>query len=246
MPEPVTMERRLAERVAPAGRPVMYQAWENLLFLHWKWDPAEIQRTLPPGLTLDVHDGAAWLGVVPFFMRAIRPALLPPVPWLSYFLELNVRTYVCDEDGRPGVWFYSLDCNRSIAVWLARARFHLPYEHAAMHAARGGGVVDYHSRRRGAQGMSHFAYRAAAEPAEAAPGSLDFFLVERYRLFAAARGVIRSGRVHHAPYLVAPATVEACSTDLILLNGFSDPARPADHAMVSPGVRVGVYALGAE
>ena len=246
MPDLVTSMHRLAERREPAGRPVMFQRWEDLLFLHWKWDAAEIQRTLPAGLTVDTFRSEAWLGVVPFFMRSIRPARLPPVPWLSYFLELNVRTYVVDDRGRPGVWFYSLDCNRSIAVWLARNRFHLPYEHAAMRAMRGGGAVVYRSRRRGAESESHFAYRAASKPMESAAGSLEFFLVERYRLFAAAGPVIRSGRVHHAPYRLSTATVDTFSTDLFFLNGFSGPGRPADHALVSRGVTVSVYALGAD
>ena len=224
----------------------MFQRWKDLLFLHWKWDADEIQRTLPAGLTVDTFDGAAWLGVVPFFMHSIRPAMLPPVPWLSYFLELNVRTYVVDARGRPGVWFYSLDCNRIIAVWLARNRFHLPYEHASMRATRGAGAVDYHSRRRGAENASHFAYRPAAAPLEAPPGSLEFFLVERYRLFAADGARIFSGRVHHPPYQLSKTTVDASRTDLFSLNGFSDPGRPADHVIGSPGVSVSVYALGAD
>lgn len=246
MPDPVTSDLRLAARDVPAGRAVMFQRWEDLLFLHWKWDAASLQRTLPRGLTVDTFNGDAWLGVVPFFMRSIRPAMLPPVPWLSYFLELNVRTYVVDDRGRPGVWFYSLDCNRSIAVWLARNRFHLPYEHAAMDATREVGAVDYHSRRRGAEGRSHFAYRARSAPVEAEAGSLEFFLVERYRLFATRGATIVSGRVHHDPYRLSTARVDVAETDLFSLNGFSAPGRPADHAVFSPGVTVRVYALGAD
>ncbi len=245
MPIAVTPEARLAERARPTGRPAMFQRWEDLLFLHWKWDPAEIQRTLPAGLTVDTFDGAAWLGVVPFYMRAIRPAMLPPVPWLSYFLELNVRTYAVDERGRPGVWFYSLDCNRAIPVWLARNLFHLPYEHARMRATREGGAIDYHSRRRGAAGKSHFSYRSAGPAAEATPESLEFFLVERYRLFATRPGrAMQSGCVHHRPYPLAAAAVEEWSTDLLALNGFELPARAPDHAAFSAGVNVEVYALG--
>ena len=106
---------------------MMHHAWRDLLFLHWRVDPERIQRTLPPGLTVDVFDGAAYVGIVPFFMCDIRPRGLPAMPGLSNFMELNVRTYVHDAQGTPGVWFYSLDCNSRLTVWGARRFFHLPY-----------------------------------------------------------------------------------------------------------------------
>ncbi len=105
----------------------MRQSWDHLLFLHWVLSPARIQETLPPGLWVDCHDGQAYLGIVPFFMMRIRPNGLPSVPYLSHFLECNVRTYVHDEQGTPGVWFYSLDTNRWLAHWIARNFFKLPY-----------------------------------------------------------------------------------------------------------------------
>jgi uncharacterized protein YqjF (DUF2071 family) len=136
-----TLEDRLAVRDHPAPRPVGFQRWNDLLFLHWKIAPELVQVTLPPGLRVDVHEGAAYVGIVPFFMERIRPAWLPPLPWVSWFLELNVRTYVHDREGHPGVWFYSLDCNQPLAVALARRFFHLPYFNARMRARRRGGSV---------------------------------------------------------------------------------------------------------
>ncbi|MFG0295490.1 MAG: YqjF family protein, partial [Maioricimonas sp. JB045] len=126
MPQP-TPEQRLQLRERPPCRPVMYQSWQELLFLHWRIDTDIIQRTLPAGLHVDTCDGAAWLGVVPFLMRNIRPWWFCSVPGISNFLELNLRTYVCDDAGRPGVWFYSLDASQPLAVWAARTFFHLPY-----------------------------------------------------------------------------------------------------------------------
>ncbi|RYD26824.1 MAG: DUF2071 domain-containing protein, partial [Verrucomicrobiaceae bacterium] len=136
-----TDDLRLEMRVRPAGRPVMFQRWSGLLFLHWRMNPEEIQRRLPHGLHVDTFGGKAWVGVVPFFMERIRPVGIPAVPWLSWFLELNVRTYVYDDKGRPGVWFFSLDCNQPVAVEFARKIFHLPYQHAAMNAEGAGGGV---------------------------------------------------------------------------------------------------------
>lgn len=239
-----TLEGRLAERVRPSSMAVMHQRWEHLLFLHWEWDPAEIQKTLPPGLTVDVHEGKAWIGIVPFFMSRIRPAFLPPVPWLSWFLELNVRTYAHDERGRPGVWFYSLDCNRPPPVWIARKFFHLPYEHAAMSAEVRGEAITYRSQRRGDSIAADFAWRPSAAPQPAAPGTLDFFLAERYRLFSVApAGRIRSGCVHHTPYPLSPAEVTRFNPRGLELNHFSLPGRPPDHAVCSRMVDVEIFGL---
>jgi CofH subfamily radical SAM domain protein len=113
---------RLALRERPQNHsPVMYQKWRELLFLHWAYDPLIIQDTLPPGLSVDTFAGKAYVGLVPFFMRDIRPRFVPVVPGISNFLEVNLRTYVHDERGVAGVWFYSLDANQWLAVQLARS-----------------------------------------------------------------------------------------------------------------------------
>ncbi len=104
---------------------VMRMIWSELLFAHWPIQPDAVARLLPDGLTLDTRDGQAWIGVVPFLMSSVAPRCCPAVPGLSRFLELNVRTYVI-RDGKPGVWFFSLDAENPIAVRLARATFNLP------------------------------------------------------------------------------------------------------------------------
>ena len=175
-------KQRLAARDPGDRRPVMFQSWRHLLFLHWKVDVESIQAMLPPGLTVDLHDGDAYVGVVPFFMCDVRPRFLPCVPGLSNFLELNVRTYVHDEAGVPGVWFFSLDANCSPAVWVARSLFDLPYRHAKMTASvAGDGWVQYSSQCRSAGYQSEFRYRGSGSGQEAEPGSLEFFLLERLK-----------------------------------------------------------------
>lgn len=245
MISPPTLAQRLSHREAPSGPFVMHQEWRDLLFLHWRYDPAEIQKTLPPGLYVDTFEGSAWVAVVPFFMRGIRPRFCPPVPGISNFLETNVRTYVHDEQGRSGVWFYSLDCNLPLAVWTARTVFHLPYEHAAMSASKAGdGTVGYHSQRRGAERGSEFIYQLQPETHVAEPGGLEFFLAERYLLFANTPKGLRTGQVHHVPYPLAAARVEAWDTGLLRLAGLSEPGREPDHIIGSPGVRVRIWPLG--
>ncbi len=232
-------------RERPAGRPVMFQRWSELLFLHWKIDPAEIRRRLPEGLHVDTFGGYAWVGVVPFFMERIRPAGLPAVPWLSWFLELNVRTYVHDDMGRPGVWFFSLDCNQPLAVEFARRFFHLPYQHAAMAAERTDGGIVYHSRRRGVPGSSAaFRYASGGDVHPADEGTLEWFLVERYLLFSTNRaGRIFTGRVNHAPYRIASAQCPEWSAEPLRLNGFADPGGAPDSMLVADAVDVAVFPL---
>lgn len=222
---------------------VMHQKWRELLFLHWTIEPEVVQATLPPGLEVDCFDGRAWLGVVPFLMRGIRPRFLPPVPYLSNFLEANVRTYVRDRHGRSGVWFYSLDCDRGVAVSTARRFFSLPYFRAAMQTARhASGALDYRVQRRGAAASSRFVYRGAGPVRQAAAGSLEHFLAERYRLFAWQPGPQRliTGEVEHVPYPLQDAVVLDQDTALIELAGFEAPAGPPEHALYSAGVDVRV------
>mgnify|MGYP006425465259 CR=1 FL=1 len=239
---------RLAERGPPAGPAVMYQDWRELLFLHWAVDPDLVAATLPPGLSVDTFEGRAWIGVVPFFMRRVRPRFCPPVPGISNFLELNLRTYAVDARGRPGVWFYSLETSHRLPVAVARTFVHLNYRWARMAGTAKDGVCRYGAERRlrgGWDAPQQFAWCRSGPAAEVAPGSLAFFLVERYRLFAwsARKRRLYSGRVRHAPYPVGNADVKAWSGRLFSLNGFAAPGRPPDSVLASAGVRVSVHPL---
>jgi len=224
-------------------RLVMFQAWQDLLFLHWKYSVEEIQRTLPSGLWVDSWDGHAWVGVVPFTMSGVRPRGLPAIPGLSSFPELNVRTYVHDRKGTPGVWFYSLDASQWAAVKLARWWFGLPYYHARMRVLADPESIDYESCRRGTSAACHFRYRPGASVAEAEAGSLEFFLIERYLLYTRNRGRLQQGRVHHRPYPLRSVAVEHWSDALIALAGIRLAGRPPEHALYSKGVQVEVFQL---
>jgi uncharacterized protein YqjF (DUF2071 family) len=236
--------RQLVERRPPSRwPPVMFQRWSKLLFLHWRWDPAEVQKHLPVGLSVDCFDGNAWIGIVPFFMSGVRPSRFPPLPVISGFLELNLRTYVKDKSGRPGIWFFSLDANQPLAVWAAQIFFALPYRHAKMRASRVGSWTEYLSARSG-QGLAlKYRYRGAGASGEVALGSLEFFLIERYRLFAFRGGKLLSGRVYHVPYQLSGAEVSHHDARLFELDGFEAPTRPPDHLCYAARVDVSVYAV---
>jgi hypothetical protein len=223
---PPTQEQREMVRQRPDRFSLGHQRWSDLLFAHWQVAPAQVQATLPAGLHCDTHEGRAYVGIVPFFMERIRPAFLPPLPWVSWFLELNVRTYVHDAQGLPGVWFYSLDCNQPVAVQIARRLFRLPYFHARMSARRTRGVIDYRCARHGSP-EARYRWTAAGDARAAAPGSLEFFLLERYVLFTTdAAGGIYRGRVHHEPYRYGATEVEALSTEPAKLAGFDLKGEP--------------------
>ena len=128
--QPTTAMRRRTSRVAG------YQKWRDLLFLHWRAPADDVQRLLPPGLTVETFDGWAWVGLVAFDMRGVRPWWFPAVPGVSAFHETNVRTYVTREGGDPGVWFFSLDAANSLAVRVARRRWHLNYFRSELRIAR--------------------------------------------------------------------------------------------------------------
>lgn len=190
----------------------MQMRWSELLFAHWALDPNVVARVLPSGVTLDTHDGQAWVGVVPFLMSGVAPRLCPPLPGLSRFLELNVRTYVTI-GGKPGVWFFSLDAANRIAVRLARKTFNLPYMDAKMSLEeRDGGSIAFTSNRthRGEpSAMYDASYSASGEFREAEPGSLEHWLTARYCLYSVnGRGQVYRGEIDHPPWKLAPATYE--------------------------------------
>ncbi len=233
-------ERLVRARVRPTRRPVMRQRWDDLFFLHWEYSAAAIQARLPSGLTVDTFEGKAHLGVVGFRMNAVRPAGLPALPWLSTFNELNVRTYVRDAAGEPGVWFFSLDCDRAPAVAIARAFFGLPYEHAAMSFGPG---LAQSCRRQGEQETAQFAWSAASSPQVAPPGSLEFHLAERYNFVSVRRGQLVRGQVHHAPYQLSEAAAATWSDLPLRWDGFDVGGRGPDLAHGCQGVAIEAFSL---
>ncbi len=224
---------------------LLVQGWRDLLFLHWPIDPARIQATLPPGLRVDCYDGTAYLGIVPFYMDGLRPRFCPPVPGISYFPELNLRTYVRDAEGRPGVWFYSLDAQSRISVAIAQTCFQLPYVYARMrHSVDTSGLVELKAQR-GNTEPQRFAYRPTRVIGPAMKASLSAFLVERYRLFAYApkRKQLIMGELTHQPYILHEVEVREYSKALFALNGFDTPSEGPCHAVYSKGVDVEVFPM---
>jgi uncharacterized protein YqjF (DUF2071 family) len=210
----------------PKQRWVMRQTWDRLLFAHWPVPFDALRPLVPAALELDRFDGEAWLGVVPFLMRNVRPRGLPAVPWLSAFPELNVRTYVT-VGGKTGVYFFSLDAGNSLAVAIARRWFHLPYFRARFSVSQTGERTSYHSTRihSGAPSADlDVAYRPTGSVYASAPGSLDAFLTERYCLYSIdARGRLLRGEIHHQQWPLQPAEAEFRRNTMALAAGLMLP-----------------------
>src|ERR1044071_723141 len=191
---------------------LMTQSWHNLLFAHWPVDGESLRRKVPAGLPLDLHDGQAWVGVVPFRMTTVAPRFVPAIPFISELAELNVRTYVT-VGGKPGVYFFSLDAESTMAVAAARSLLHLPYFAADMYVRGDGERIECGSRRTDSSGApAEFVaqYRPVAPPFEAEPGSLEYFLTERYCLYNVdARFRAYRLEIHHPPWKLqrADATI---------------------------------------
>jgi uncharacterized protein YqjF (DUF2071 family) len=196
---------------APRSPFVMHQTWRDLLFMHYAVPPRALRGAMPAALPLDTWNGQAWLGIVPFEMRDVRPRFLPAVPGLSFFPELNVRTYVTLNE-RPGVFFFSLDAANPAAVELARTLFHLPYQNATMECRRQDGWVNYGSTRtdaRGAPAYFRARYRPTAEPFIADKTSLEYFLTARYCLYTTdPSGRVLRAEIDHPPWQLQPAECE--------------------------------------
>jgi uncharacterized protein YqjF (DUF2071 family) len=225
----------------PAGSPVGHQRWRHLLFLHWAVPAEAIRPLVPAPLSLDLHDGVAWVGLVPFAMEGVRPRFVPDALGLN-FLETNVRTYV-HHHGEPGVWFLSLDAASPLAVAVARARWHLPYFTARMKMELGSEGVHYASERAASPHPKlEVRYRPGDPLGASVPGELQFFLLERYLLFAERSGCLYRGQVHHRPYPAYGAEVAALADDLVAATGLPRPeGAPLVH--YSPGVDVEIFAL---
>ncbi len=224
------------------GRPLMRQRWEDVSFLHWDVDPEATQSLLPPGLEIDLHRDRAWVGLVPFQMRAISPTGLPAFPYLGTFPETNVRTYVRAPDGTRGVWFSSLESSRLIPVAVARAVYALPYFHASMHIERRGHSIRYSSLRRwpGPRGVGG---RVAIEVGDRieSPGELEEFLTSRWRLFTYRRGRLLRAEVRHEPWPLHEASVSSYDTSLVRAAGYDEPVG-TPHVLYSPLVQVDAFA----
>jgi uncharacterized protein YqjF (DUF2071 family) len=202
---------------------VMGQTWDDLLFAHWRVPLDAVRAHVPHELEVELHDGSAWVGITPFRVSGLRARGTLPLPGVSSFLELNVRTYVRAADEKPGIWFFSLDAASRAAVEVARRAYKLPYFHARMSATPNGEWIDYECARIDEPGRVFSGrYRPIGPTINAEPGSREAFLVERYCLYTTdEQARLRRAEIHHEPWPLqaAEAEIELASIAPVELTG---------------------------
>jgi uncharacterized protein len=193
----------------PRGSWVMGQSWEDLLFAHWRVDSDAVRKLVPAGLEVQEHDGSAWVGITPFVLTGFRLRGTLPLPVVSAFPEINVRTYVT-AGGKAGIWFFSLDTSSRGAVEAARRLYKLPYFHARISIGHRGERLEYATTRRGSTRPFVFeaSYRGTGAAFEPVAGTLEHFLTERYCLYAHDASGLHRAEIHHPPWTIRPAEAE--------------------------------------
>jgi len=233
----------------PVRRAVMKQGWYDLAYIHFRYSVDEVAKVLPAGLEVDVCDGSAWVGLIPFSMRGIGVPGLPAVPYLGSFAEINVRTYV-RHNGVPGVWFCSLDINRLLPTIVARTTYTLPYCFGRASNKRVGDELHTTVERRwprSAQASKpHTKIHLKIGEHITAPSDLEVFLSARWGLYTTThRGSLRYAPISHEPWKLHRAELVSLDDSLIAAAGFAAPTPAANgeaQVMFSPGlpVRVGL------
>ncbi|HKR60013.1 MAG TPA: DUF2071 domain-containing protein [Pyrinomonadaceae bacterium] len=222
----------------------MHQTWGKLLFMHWRLDAALLRPLIPQALQIDTFDGSAWIAIAPFTMWDIRafPPYLPAIPGLNSAHELNVRTYV-HYDRVPGVWFFSLDCNSAAAVLGARTFFHLPYFKADIDLQQQVSRIDYSLIRKEEPAADFKASWQIGESLPVStPGSLEYFLTERYCLYSENNGQLYRARIHHQQWPLREAKLVSFDSTMIESQGLPTPkAEPLLHYCEE--LKVKVWAL---
>lgn len=205
----------------------MGQTWERLAFLHWPVDTATLAERLPDGIEPDEFEGSAWVGITPFEVHSFRLRLTLPVPLISTFPEINVRTYVTSDAG-PGIWFMSLDTSNVLAVHAARKAYRLPYHRAKQAVRRRDGWIDFASERADARFAAR--YRPTGPVRQARPGSFEEFMAERYCLYTVDEDLnLLRGDIHHRPWPLQPAEVEIAANTMARPYGIELTGEPRAH-----------------
>jgi uncharacterized protein YqjF (DUF2071 family) len=217
--------------------PILHQTWNKLLFIHWPIAVEQLRRKIPAGIEIDTYDGQAWIGLTPFTFTATRPTLMPPVPILSDSHELNVRTYVY-RDGVPGIWFFSLEASNALAVWGARLGYLLPYFTARMEMQDDDRVLHFRSERQQSSdppATFEATWSRGERLPEARPGTLDFFLIERYCLYTNREDQLFRARIHHRPWPLCRVDQCTLTSTMLAAHGLTPlDSAPLLHAQAEP------------
>jgi uncharacterized protein YqjF (DUF2071 family) len=219
------------------------QEWRHLTFMHWEVDVEKLRPHIPKGLEIDLFNGKAYVGTIPFLMKNVRPRLLPPVPGISTFPEFNIRTYV-KRNGKAGVLFLTLEAQSRITCFHAPRKYGLPYRYAKCKISVKDDLYKWTSKR-ASDGVALIGQcRAKGDLMKAEKGSLEEFLFERYSLYTSHNDKVHMAYTQHNPWEFQEGEVEITnntlteSYDLGIENLFNP-----DHVHMSHGVHVHTWPI---
>lgn len=221
--------------------PIMVHEWNDLTFIHYEFEPYEIQRLLPDGLKVELIDDKAWVSLVPFKMHIEFP-IIGKIPHLGNFPETNVRTYVTGPDGTRGIWFFSLDASRLSAVIAARVAYRLPYFWAKMHVTKFENSIAYESKRIdffSRRKMSKTLVTIGEKYEDDELQNIHHLLSAQWKLFSYQFGAVYEAHAEHEPWQLFKAELQSIDDELITACGLPKPAY-APIVQYSPGVRVNI------
>ena len=223
---------------------ILNQSWQDISFMHWKVDKNLLSKNIPKGLILDLYEDEAYVGVIPFMMKNVRPRWAMSIPFVSNFPEFNIRTYV--KAGKTkGVFFLTLDAQSIITRIYATGVYHLPYRYSRGYVNRNSKTFQWKSSRLWSDYSLEGYCESEGESGYAEKGSLEEFLLERYFLFVADRNhKIRKGFIHHNRWRFKKAKAKIVKNSF--LESFSLGVKNVfspDFCHASDGVEVKAWAL---
>ena len=213
------------------------QEWRNLTFMHWEVEPSKIETYLPEGLELDLYEGKAYVGTIPFQMKNVRPRFLPAVPGISTFPEFNIRTYVT-KNGIPGVLFLTLDAQSRITCWHAPRAYGLPYRYAKCYLKKKGNNFIWKSKRVSDGARLEGECKLIGGKMQASKNSLEYFLFERYSLYTEMNGKLHMAYTLHEPWIFQEAEVKVTNNSLTECYNLGIDVMKPQYVHASSGVRV--------
>lgn len=217
----------------------MKQTWQDILFAHYPIEQKLLRPLVPDTLQLDLYNGLGWIGVVSLYVKNNRLRGLPKVPGIDQFPQLNVRTYVT-LNGKPGVYFLSIDAPNILAVMLAKTFYRLPFYNADILIRYAHSEVHFKSIRRKSDIQYNCSYYAASEFFLPKTGSFDEWIAERYSLYSLGKsGQIFRCDILHEPWSLKHAEAEFGNNTLLSNQGIRiESQQPILHFAKKKDVRL--------
>lgn len=236
-----SLKQRLAAREMPLKRDVMLHNWRNVLFMHWSVPAVEIQKRLPKNLFVDTYRDQAFVSLVSLYLKDVKFSLLKSFDGLN-FPGLHYRTYVYDEKGEPGIWFFSVEEGNRLGALAAAHVFSMPAVYSQLKLSEEELTHRIHVENDSRKPKAELIYIIGEPTHPAEPGSLEFFLLERYIVFAEKRGRVVSAKVNHHPFSIFDAVLEKWDAHMAPENSLI-PERKPDLVHFSKGVDVTIYSF---